>query len=84
MGYYRNVKCLLQDVMPSTAVLPTTTKALVLASAQPHNSSPRLADIQGGVGGASGGGQMSTLALWSPGERGEAFPRLHPGINFKL
>jgi len=36
-----DVKCLLQDAMPSTAVLPTTTKALVLASNAPHNSTPR-------------------------------------------
>ena len=83
-----DVKCLLADAMPSSAVLPTTTKALVT---QQHNSSPRLADIQGAVGGAAA---VSTVVMPSgaavaapaptstalvPAGAGAAFPKPHPG-----
>merc|ERR1719150_1844362 len=83
-----DVKCLLQDAMPTAAVLPTTTKALVT---QQHNSSPRLADIQGAVGGAAA---VSTVVMPSgaavaapaptstalvPAGAGAAFPKPHPG-----
>ena len=84
-----DVKCLLADAMPSSAVLPTTTKALVLASAQPHNSAPRLADIQGAAAGvsplvpavpsgaaASSGSPTSTALV--PAGAGAAFPKPHP------
>ena len=83
-----DVKCLLADAMPSSAVLPTTTKALVTHA---HNSSPRLADIQGAVGGAAA---VSTVVMPSgaavaapaptstalvPAGAGAAFPKPHPG-----
>ena len=58
-----DVKCLLQDAMPSTAVLPTTTKLVLQASSQPHNSAPRLpADIQGAAA-AGAAANVSTVLM---------------------
>ena len=84
-----DVKCLLADAMPSSAVLPTTTKALVLASAQPHNSAPRLADIQGAAAGVNSvvvpsgpalpPSPPNTVTAIVPAGAGAAFPKPHPG-----
>ena len=86
-----DVKCLLQDAMPSNVTVPTTTKALM---SQPHNNTPRLAaDIQGAAA-----GQVSTVVMPSgaavsapaavttalvPAGAGAAFPKPHPGDGSK-
>ena len=90
-----DVKCLLQDAMPSTAVLPTTTKLVLQASSQPHNSAPRLpADIQGAAAVVGAAAAVSTVVMPSgaavaapaptvtalvPAGAGAAFPKPHPG-----